>query len=193
MVLGVKNLPANAGDLGDSSSILGQGTALGGGNGTPLQYSCWGIPWTEEIGGLQSMGSQRIGHNRLSILTDFGRREKEGRDESGKESRSGRKDEGGDDTERTPRQDVSRNYTTCHFHSLRNQTVCGQLYLSKAGRGRGWLCVFVICGVRMCVSVFVSVCMLECVCVWRYLNMYLCVHIPACLDKSVCVDGFSVI
>ena len=23
----------------------------------------WGIPWTEEPGGLQSMGSQRFGHN----------------------------------------------------------------------------------------------------------------------------------
>ena len=30
-------------------------------------YSPWGrawrIPWTEEPGGLQSMGSQRVGHN----------------------------------------------------------------------------------------------------------------------------------
>ena len=23
----------------------------------------WEIPWTEELGGLQSMGSQRVGHN----------------------------------------------------------------------------------------------------------------------------------
>ena len=23
----------------------------------------WGIPWREERGGLQSMGSQRVGHN----------------------------------------------------------------------------------------------------------------------------------
>ena len=23
----------------------------------------WGIPWTEEPGGLQSIGSQRVGHN----------------------------------------------------------------------------------------------------------------------------------
>ena len=28
-----------------------------------LQYSCLEIPWTEEAGGLQSMGSQRVGHN----------------------------------------------------------------------------------------------------------------------------------
>ena len=35
----------------------------GEGNGNPLPYSCWRIPWTEEPGGLQSMGSQRVGHN----------------------------------------------------------------------------------------------------------------------------------
>ena len=29
---------------------------IGEGNGTPLQYSCWKIPWTEEPGRLQSMG-----------------------------------------------------------------------------------------------------------------------------------------
>ena len=33
----VKNLPANAGDTG---SIPGPGRSPGGGNGTPLQYSC---------------------------------------------------------------------------------------------------------------------------------------------------------
>ena len=26
----------------------------------------WRIPWTEEPGGLQSMGLQRVGHNRVS-------------------------------------------------------------------------------------------------------------------------------
>jgi len=35
----------------------------GEGNGNPLQYSCLEIPWTEEPGGLQSMGSQRVGHD----------------------------------------------------------------------------------------------------------------------------------
>ena len=29
----------------------------------PPQYSCLGNPWTEEPGGLQSMGSQRVGHD----------------------------------------------------------------------------------------------------------------------------------
>ena len=29
----------------------------------PIQYSCLRIPWTEEPGGLHSMGSQRAGHD----------------------------------------------------------------------------------------------------------------------------------
>ena len=35
----------------------------GEGNGTPLQYFAWKIPWMEELGRLQSMGSQRVRHN----------------------------------------------------------------------------------------------------------------------------------
>ena len=36
----------------------------GEGNGTPLQYSfAWKIPWIEEPGRLQSMGSLRVGHD----------------------------------------------------------------------------------------------------------------------------------
>ena len=38
----VKNLPANAGDTGDMSLILGWGRATGKGNDNPLQYSCLG-------------------------------------------------------------------------------------------------------------------------------------------------------
>ena len=52
----VKNVPANAGDLG---SIPGSGRSPGEGNGNPLQYACWEIPWTEEPGKLQSTGSQK--------------------------------------------------------------------------------------------------------------------------------------
>ena len=40
----VKNLPANAGDVRDTSSIPGLGRSPGGGNGNPLQYSCLGNP-----------------------------------------------------------------------------------------------------------------------------------------------------
>ena len=59
----VKNLPANAGDAEDSVSIPGLRRSPGEGNDNPLQYSCWRIPRTEEPGGLQSMGSRRVGHD----------------------------------------------------------------------------------------------------------------------------------
>ena len=50
----------NAGDLG---SIPGSGRSPGEGNGSPLQYSCWRIPWMEEPGGLQSVGLHRSRHD----------------------------------------------------------------------------------------------------------------------------------
>ena len=52
-----KESACNAGDPG---SIPGSGRSPGEGNGNPLQYSCWRIPWTEEPDGLHFMGSQRI-------------------------------------------------------------------------------------------------------------------------------------
>ena len=55
----VKNLPANQ-ETEDVGSIPGSGRFPGVGNGNPLQYSCLKIPWTEETGGLQFMGSQRV-------------------------------------------------------------------------------------------------------------------------------------
>ena len=36
----VKNLPADAGDAGDTGSIPGLGRLPAGGHGNPLQYSC---------------------------------------------------------------------------------------------------------------------------------------------------------
>ena len=45
---------------GDAGSIPRLGGSLGGGDDNLLQYS---LPWTEEPGGLQSMGSQRVGHD----------------------------------------------------------------------------------------------------------------------------------
>ena len=56
----VRNLPAMQGDPG---LIPGSGRSPGERNDNPLQYSSWIIPWTEEPGGLQSMGSQRVGHD----------------------------------------------------------------------------------------------------------------------------------
>ena len=35
----------------------------------------WGIPWTEEPGGLQSMGSQRAGHNSRDLAHTHTRRQ----------------------------------------------------------------------------------------------------------------------
>ena len=40
----VKNLPANAGDIRDLSSIPGWGRSAGEGNGSPLQCSCFENP-----------------------------------------------------------------------------------------------------------------------------------------------------
>ena len=63
MALVVKNLPANVGDVRDLGLIPGLGRSPGGGNSNPLQYSCpKKIPWTEEAGGLQSMGLLRVRH-----------------------------------------------------------------------------------------------------------------------------------
>ena len=44
----------------DAGSIPGSGRSPGGGPGNPLQYLAWRISWTEEPGGLLSMGSQRV-------------------------------------------------------------------------------------------------------------------------------------
>ena len=56
-----KESVCNEGDLG---SIPGSVRSPGEGNGNPLQYSCLGkVPWTEEPGGLQPKGSQRVRHD----------------------------------------------------------------------------------------------------------------------------------
>ena len=56
----VKNLPA----MWETwVSSLGLGWSLGKGNDYSLQYSFLENPWTEKPGRLQSMGSQRIGHD----------------------------------------------------------------------------------------------------------------------------------
>ena len=48
-----------------AGSNPGLGRSPGVGNGNPLHYACWDpiIPWTEESGGPQSMGSQRVRHD----------------------------------------------------------------------------------------------------------------------------------
>ena len=59
----VKNLPVNAGDATDASSILGFGRSLGEGMVTHSSILAWKILWTEEPDELHSMGSKRVGRN----------------------------------------------------------------------------------------------------------------------------------
>ena len=49
--------------VGHPGLTPGLGRSPGEGNGYPLQYSCLESPMAEEPGGLQSMGSQRVGHD----------------------------------------------------------------------------------------------------------------------------------
>ena len=48
---------------GDLCLICGLGRSPGGGHDNHSSSLAWRIPWTEELGGLQSMGSQRVGHD----------------------------------------------------------------------------------------------------------------------------------
>ena len=60
----VKNLPAGAeGRFNPWVQSLGQEDCLEKGMATHSSILAWRIPWTEEPGGLQSMGSQRVGYN----------------------------------------------------------------------------------------------------------------------------------
>ena len=59
----VKNQPANEGDLREWVQSLGQEDPVKEGMATHSSILAWRIPWTEEPVGLQSMGSERVGHN----------------------------------------------------------------------------------------------------------------------------------
>ena len=50
-------------DAGDLDSIPGWEDPLEKEIETPSSILAWRIPWTEEPGGLQSMGSHRVGHD----------------------------------------------------------------------------------------------------------------------------------
>ena len=54
VVLVVKNLPANAGDIRDTCSVPRLGRSLEKEMTTHSSILPWRIPWTEEPGGLQS-------------------------------------------------------------------------------------------------------------------------------------------
>ena len=59
----VKNPPANAEDARERVQSLGREGPLEEGMATHSSIVAWETPWTEEPGGLQSMGSQRAGHH----------------------------------------------------------------------------------------------------------------------------------
>ena len=50
-------------NVGDWGSVPGLGRSPGEGNGTQPSILAWKTPWTEELGGLQSMGLPRVGHD----------------------------------------------------------------------------------------------------------------------------------
>ena len=62
----VKNLPATWETRVQS---LGQEDPPEKGMATHSSILAWRIPWREEPGGLQSMGLQRVGHNRATSTT----------------------------------------------------------------------------------------------------------------------------
>ena len=57
-----------AGDLG---LIPGSGRSPAEGNGYPIQYSCLGNPMDRGVWGLQSVGSQRVGHDGTQTIVLF--------------------------------------------------------------------------------------------------------------------------
>ena len=59
----IKNLPANAGDTGAQVQSLSWEDPLEKEMATHFSILAWKIPWTEDPGGLQSMGSQRVRHD----------------------------------------------------------------------------------------------------------------------------------
>ena len=65
----VKNSSANAGDTGDMGSIPSLEDPLEEDRATHPSIHAWRILWTEEPGGLQSMGSQRDGHDRSDLAS----------------------------------------------------------------------------------------------------------------------------
>ena len=60
--LSVKESTWIAGAIGGMDSITGSWRSPGVGNNNPLQYSCQDNPMDRGPGGLQFMGSQRVGH-----------------------------------------------------------------------------------------------------------------------------------
>ena len=63
VISAVKESSCNAGGPRDTDLIPGSGRSPGEGSGNSRQYSYLGNPTEKKPGRLQSMGSQRVGHN----------------------------------------------------------------------------------------------------------------------------------
>ena len=63
----VKNLPVVQETQETQAGFLGQEDPLEDGMATHSSILAWRIPWTEEPGRLQSMGSQRVRHSRSDL------------------------------------------------------------------------------------------------------------------------------
>ena len=59
----VRNLPANEGDIRTQVRSLHREDPLEEDMAAHSSILTWRMPWTEESGGLQSMGSQRVRHD----------------------------------------------------------------------------------------------------------------------------------
>ena len=79
VMLVVKNLPANAGDIKDMGLIPGLGRSPGGGNGSPFQHSCLensedrGAWWATVHGFAESWVAsvlRKITPGEISVLVD---------------------------------------------------------------------------------------------------------------------------
>ena len=60
---GISDTKESTCNAGDPGLIPGSGRSPAEGKGNPLQYSCLENSMKEELGGIQPMGSQRIGYN----------------------------------------------------------------------------------------------------------------------------------
>ena len=71
VVLVVKNLPANAGDVRDMVESLDWENTLEEGKAIHSRILAWRIPWIEEPGRLKSIGLQRVGHKSRDLAPHF--------------------------------------------------------------------------------------------------------------------------
>ena len=67
VMLVVKNPPTSAGDIADVGSVPGREDPLKEGLATHSSILAGRTPWTEEPGGLLSIGLQRMGHDRSDL------------------------------------------------------------------------------------------------------------------------------